>query len=192
MASNGDRLHGSVPDRSPTALLVLDMFSDFDFAHGARAARLAVPVARRIASLKARLQGRRVPCIYVNDNLGRWRSRFDEVVRHTAASRGAPVAALLRPRTGDYCLLKPKHSAFFATPLDTVLQALGARRLVLTGTTTPQCILFTAMDAYVREYELAVPRDCVVALSQREQRVALYFLQHILGARICESRLLRP
>jgi nicotinamidase-related amidase len=186
-----DRLHGSVPDRAETALLVLDMFSNFAFNDGRRAARLALPVAKRIASLKARLRKRKVPCIYVNDNLGRWRSRFDEVVHCAAASRGGAVAALLQPDERDYCLLKTKHSAFFDTPLDTVLETLGARRLILTGTTTPQCILFTATDAYVREYQLSVPSDCVVALTAQQQRVALYFLRNILAARVCRAGLIR-
>jgi nicotinamidase-related amidase len=191
MVMDDDRLHGSVPDRAETALLVLDMFSNFAFKDGARAARLALPVAKRIASLKARLRKRKVPCIYVNDNLGRWRSRFDEIVQCAAASRGGAVAALLQPDERDYCLLKTKHSAFFDTPLDTVLETLGARRLILTGTTTPQCILFTATDAYVREYQLSVPSDCVVALTRQQQRVALYFLRNILAARVGRAQLIR-
>lgn len=191
MVMDDDRLHGSVPDRAQTALLVLDMFSNFAFKDGTRAAQLALPVAKCIAALKARLRKRNVPCIYVNDNLGRWRSRFDQVVQCAAASRGGRVAALLQPDERDYCLLKTKHSAFFDTPLDTVLEALGVRRLILTGTTTPQCILFTATDAYVREYELSVPSDCVVALTPQQQRVALYFLRNILSARVCRSNLMR-
>lgn len=156
-----DRLHGSVPDRAETALLVLDMFSNFAFKDGTRAAQLALPVAKCIA------------------------------LQCAAASRGGRVAALLQPDERDYCLLKTKHSAFFDTPLDTVLEALGARRLILTGTTTPQCILFTATDAYVREYELSVPSDCVVALTPQQQRVALYFLRNILAARVCRANLMR-
>ncbi len=130
MPATHDRMHGSAPDRARTVMLVLDMFSNFDFEDGARLARLAVPIARRIRDLKARLQGR-VPCIYVNDNLGRWRSDFGAVVRRAESSAGAAVARLLQPHEHDYCLLKPKHSAFFDTPLATLLQALGARRILL-------------------------------------------------------------
>ena len=188
MSPNNDRMHGAVPDRAGTALLVLDMFSDFDFAAGPRLARLAVPVAKRIHTLKARLTRERTPCIYVNDNLGRWRSDFCSVVRRAEDSVGAVVARLLQPQQRDYCLLKPKHSAFFGTPLDTVLETLGARTLILTGTTTPQCILFTATDAYVREYRLVVPSDCVIARTPKQQQLALYFLSAVLGARVCRSR----
>ncbi len=190
MPATHDRMHGSAPDRARTVLLVLDMFSDFDFEDGARLARLAVPVARRIRDLKARLQ-ERVPCIYVNDNLGRWRSDFSAVVRRAGSSAGAAAARLLQPQEEDYCLLKPKHSAFFDTPLATLLEALGARTLILTGTTTPQCILFTATDAYVREYRLVVPSDCVTALTRKQQHLALYFLGSVLGARVCTARSIR-
>ncbi|MBV8783354.1 MAG: cysteine hydrolase [Gammaproteobacteria bacterium] len=191
MSDSRDRMHGSVPDRATSALLVLDMFSDFSFPGGARAARLALPVARRIASLKARLARRKVPCLYVNDNLGRWRSDFPALLRRAAAARGAPLVRLLRPQERDYCILKPKHSGFFDTPLDTILEALRVRRLILCGTMTPQCILFTATDAYVRDYELVVPSDCVLSLTRREQQLALYFLRSVLGARVCRAGALR-
>lgn len=191
MAAKMDRMHGAVPDRAGTVMLVLDMFSDFRFDDGPRLAKLAVPVARRILALKARLTRQGVRCIYVNDNLGRWRSEFSGVVRRAERSLGAPVARLLQPQEQDYCLLKPKHSAFFDTPLETLLEALGARRLILTGTTTPQCILFTATDAYVREYRLIVPSDCVTALTRKQQRLALYFLESVLGARVCRSGSIR-
>ena len=191
MSANNDRMHGAVPDRAGTAMLVLDMFSDFNFEEGPRLARLAIPVAERIRTLKARLTRQKTPCIYVNDNLGRWRSDFCGVVRRAESSAGAAVARLLQPQQRDYCLLKPKHSAFFGTPLDTVLETLGARTLILTGTTTPQCILFTATDAYVREYRLVIPSDCVIASTRRQQELALYFLKAVLGARVCRSRSIR-
>ncbi len=190
MAATDDRMHGSVPDRARTVMLVLDMFSDFAFEDGARLARLAVPIARRIRALKTRLRDS-VTSIYVNDNLGRGRSDFGAVVRRAERSPGAAVARLLQPDARDYCLLKPKHSAFFDTPLATLLETLGARTLILTGTTTPQCILFTATDAYVREYQLVVPSDCVTALTRKQQRLALYFLDSVLGARVCSARSIR-
>jgi len=191
MSTNNDRMHGAVPERAAAAMLVLDMFSDFNFEDGPRLASLAVPVAKRIRTLKARMTREQTPCIYVNDNLGRWRSDFCSVVRRAESSAGAAIARLLQPQQRDYCLLKPKHSAFFGTPLDTVLQTLGARTLILTGTTTPQCILFSATDAYVREYRLIVPSDCVIASTRKQQQLALYFLSAVLGARVCQSRSIR-
>jgi nicotinamidase-related amidase len=91
----------------------------------------------------------------------------------------------------DYFMFKPKHSAFFCTPLESLLGQLGIRRLLLTGITSHQCVLFTAMDAYVREYEISVPRDCVGAGSREETRHALFIAEHALRARVVASPRLR-
>jgi nicotinamidase-related amidase len=177
-------LHGSAPDRSEMAVLVLDLISDFDFPGGAAVRRAALPAARRIRRLVVRARRAGVPVIYVNDNLGRWRSDFGAMVRHCArkGSLGAPIVALVAPAPEDYCILKPKHSGFFATPLATLLEYLGARHLVLTGVSTPQCILFTAVDAYVRDYRLSIPGDCVAARTAAEDRLARRFLRSVLRA----------
>jgi nicotinamidase-related amidase len=177
-------LHGSAPDRSATALLVLDMVSDFRFEGGAAVARAALPAARRIGRLADRARRAGVPVIYVNDNLGRWRSDFPAIVRHCgrAGSRGEAVLAEIEPRRQDYAILKPKHSGFFATPLDTLLEYLGARTLVLTGATMHQCVLFTANDAYVRDYRLWIPADCVASSTRAQTRLASQYFRRVLGA----------
>jgi nicotinamidase-related amidase len=176
--------HGLFPDRSDSILLILDMISDFAFEGGAKAARAALPVARRIARLRGRANAARIPVVYANDALGRWRSDFPSLVRHCerAASRGAAVVKTIAPATGDYCVLKPKHSAFFATPLDTLLQYLGVKRLVLTGVSSHQCVLFTANDAYVRDLELVIPRDCIAARTPSDTRLALRYFESVRGA----------
>jgi nicotinamidase-related amidase len=175
--------HGLVPDRADTALAILDLISDFSFEGGAEIARAALPVARRIARLKARARNARIPVVYINDAIGRWRSDFPGMVRHCKkSSRGRPIVEAIAPEPGDYCILKPKHSGFFATPLETLLEYLGARHLVLTGVSTPQCILFTAVDAYVRDYRLSIPGDCVAARTAAEDRLARRFLRSVLRA----------
>ncbi len=177
-------LHGAAPDTSQTALLILDMISDFEFVGGAKLCRAAIPVAKRIARLKSRAAQAGIPAIYVNDNVGRWRSDFAAVLRHCARpeSRGAPIARLIAPGPNDYCVLKPKHSGFFATALATLLEYLGARRLILTGSTSDQCVLFTANDAYVRDFELQIPRDCLAGDSPAANRLAFRYFRSVLGA----------
>ena len=71
--------------------------------------------------------------------------------------KGAPIVDILAPQPRDYCVLKPKHSGFFATALATLLEYIGVERLVLTGVATHQCVLFTANDAYVRDFKLHIP-----------------------------------
>jgi isochorismate hydrolase len=111
----------------------------------------------------------------VNDNFGKWHSNFDHIVRHCLddSVRGKPFVQQLLPGKEDYFVLKPKHSGFYQTPLEILLKHLGTKRLILTGVSTHSCVLFTAGDAYMRDLELVVPRDCVAACSPDEHEFAL-------------------
>lgn len=175
-------LHGSAPDSCPVALVLVDMINDLEFDEGARLLEPAVEAARRTAALKRRAREVGIPVIYANDNFGRWRSDFRQVTEHVLHDgvRGRPLAEILHPGDDDYFVLKPKHSAFFATTLDTLLAYLGARRLVLCGFATDICVLFTANDAYMRDLALHVPADCVAANTARQSREALEFMERVL------------
>jgi nicotinamidase-related amidase len=122
-------------------------------------------MAHRIAALKSRARQEGVPVLYVNDNFGRWRSDFSAQVDHCLKDgvRGQPIVELLRPDEDDYFVLKPKHSGFFSTTLDTLLEYLEVRAVVLTGIAANICVLFTANDAYMRDLHLAVPSDCMAS-----------------------------
>jgi len=120
----------------------------------------------------------------VNDNFGRWRSDFRALVRHCTgeAVRGRPIAELLRPDETDYLVLKPKHSGFFSTTLDVLLSYLGVRALILGGIAGNICVLFTANDAYMRDFNLFVPRDCIASNDPEENRHALEQMRTVLEA----------
>ena len=184
MPPKNQDLHGNVPDTSPVALVLVDVINDMEFPGGERLAEHALPAAERIAELKRQARGLGVPVIYCNDNFGRWRSDFNEVVDHVLDDgvRGAPVARLLKPDHEDYFVLKPKHSAFYATTLDTLLDYLGARTLVLCGFSGDICVLFTAGDAYMRDFHLHVPADCSASISADENRRALAYMEKNLKA----------
>ena len=180
--------------RRQTALLVLDMVSEFRFPDAEAILRGARRPARAIARLKARARAAKVPVIYVNDTAGKWESDPRSFVQRCLEpeARGRDVVRLIEPDLDrDYFMFKPKHSAFFGTPLESLLGELGIRRLVLTGVTSHQCVLFTAMDAHVREYQLLVPADCVGAGSREETRHALFIAEHALRARVAASARLR-
>jgi nicotinamidase-related amidase len=125
----------------------------------------------------------------VNDNFGRWKSDFRRVVAHCLDDgvRGEEVARILKPDDDDYFVLKPKHSAFFATTLDTLLAYLGASTLILTGIAGNICILFSANDAYMRDFNVIVPADCVVSNTEEENRHALEQMRRVLKADVSES-----
>jgi nicotinamidase-related amidase len=184
MPAKNQDLHGSAPDSASTALLIIDLVSDFEFEDGEQVFRAALPVARSIRRLKERARAAGIPTIYVNDNFGRWRSDFRELVRHCLQDgvRGAEVVRLIEPEPDDYFILKPKHSGFFATALETLLAYIGVDTVILTGVSTHQCVLFTANDAYVRDLHIIVPADCVGAVNEGQTRFALRYFRTVLKA----------
>lgn len=184
--------HGAAPERSSTVLLLVDVINDFDFPRGRSLLRFAVPAARRIVALKQRLRSRKIPAIYVNDNFGRWRSDFKKQVERCVSdeSVGARVARLLLPGENDYFVLKPKHSGFFSTSLDVLLDYLGAKKLIVTGFAGDICVLFTANDAYMRDYELIVPSDCIASETASANRNACRQMKRFLRADVRPSRML--
>jgi len=181
-------------ERSSTVLLILDMLSRFDFPDGLATARAATKIAPRIAKLRERARQARITVIFANDNPGRWRSNSAELLRAVGAadSRGRRVIEMLRPEESDYLVLKPRHSAFYATPLDVILESIGAKTLVLTGVSSHQCVLFTANDAHVRSFELVVPSDCIGAPAAAQTRLALSYLRKALSARVTTRVRWRP
>lgn len=177
-------LHGNAPANAEAALLLIDVINDFDFPEADRTLEYALPMARKIATLKENCRAAGVPVIYVNDNWGIWRSDFSAVLRHCleAGSKGKQIAAWLKPTEDDYFVLKPKHSGFFSTTLGTLLEYLQCHTLILTGVAGNICVLFTANDAYMRDYSLVVPRDCVASNSLEENDYALDQMSRILKA----------
>jgi len=188
MASTGQRLKGR-DGTARTALLLIDFINDLDFEHGERLAPQALAAARATAALRARAYEAGVPVIYVNDNFGRWQSRFDQAVRHCrrTGGRGRQIARLLAPRTQDYFVLKPMHSGFYLTPLSLLLEHLGVRRLILTGLLADSCVLFTAHDAYLHRYRITVPPDCVASIEPAHAEQALEHMRRNLKALIKPS-----
>ena len=179
-----DDLHGNAPDRSTAALLIVDMINDLDFPGNEELLQQAKALGRRVAQLKRRCRDANIPAIYINDNHGKWRSEFAGVVRHAMsdASLGRTMVQQVLPEEQDYLVLKPKHSIFYATPLNTLLEHIGAESLILAGLSTNSCILLSASDAYVRDYWLYIPSDCVAGQSQQEHRATLNLMEQNFSA----------
>ncbi len=184
MPALNENLHGNVPDTADAALVLIDVINDLEFPEGDGLLRYARPMAERIAALKRRAKGAGLPAIYVNDNFGRWQSDFNKQVDHCLNDRvrGRPLAELLRPDEDDYFVLKPKHSGFFSTTLDILLDYLQVESLILTGLSANICVLFTANDAYMRDFRLFVPRDCVASNTEELNRGALEQMHLVLKA----------
>jgi nicotinamidase-related amidase len=172
-----------------TALLLIDVINDLAFEGSDALVAQAEPMATRLAALKRRAAVAGVPAIYINDNFGQWRSDFRQTVAHCTkrTSPGRLVSRRLRPTSQDYFVLKPKHSAFFDTTLDTLLKALRIRRVLLTGIAGNICVLFTANDAYMRELRIYAPSDCIVSNTPTDNQQALQQIETVLKGNLTTS-----
>jgi nicotinamidase-related amidase len=178
--ASGTRRTQATP--SGAALVLIDVINGFDFPGSGPLVRAAKRVAPAIETLAQRARAARVPVIYVNDNFGRWRSDFRATVRECARPErhGHEVSERLRPQEGDYFVLKPQHSGFYSTALELLLDHLHAHTLVLTGFATNLCVVFTANDAHMRGFNVAVPRDCTASNTLALTRSALLHVEKAL------------
>jgi nicotinamidase-related amidase len=189
MSKQSPDLHGNAPDESKVALLLLDVINDLEFDGGELLEPHALAAAPKIKELKQQAKLAGIPVIYVNDNFGRWRSDFKKLIAHVIddETRGRKIAELLKPDDDDYFVLKLKHSGFFSTSLDLLLRHLGSKTLILVGWAGDICVLFTASDAHMREYNLIVPRDCVASQDPDENERVLKLMRRVHEANISPS-----
>jgi nicotinamidase-related amidase len=177
-------LHGNVPDQASSCLLIIDMINPLTFEGAEQMLPAVSAAAERIALLKKRIKAGRLPVLYVNDNFGKWQSDFRKLVHRCleGSCRGKAITQLLHPEDDDYFVLKPKHSGFYGTPLELLLQFLGAKQLICTGIAGNSCVLHTAADAHMRDFDLIVPADCIASASSEENRMALQQMNRMLKA----------
>ncbi|GGB39054.1 isochorismatase [Sphingomonas metalli] len=172
------------PAAGGTALVIIDMINRLDFEDAPDIIAAAEEAAQAIRRLRDAADACGVPAIYVNDNGGKWHSDRSALIEEV---RGAnPVARrivdLLAPREQDYFVIKPQFSGFYATNLPVLLPRLGASRLILTGIAADICVLFTAADAHMREYDLWVPPEGVASFDARRTNWALEIMAKSMAA----------
>jgi len=167
---------------SERVLLLVDFINPMNFPGGEQIGAPAVQAARATAGLKEQLAQQGVATIYANDNYGVWQSDFHSLVSACLGMEGPPgeIARLLYPQAQDLTILKPRHSAFFASPLDLLLKEMQAQELIICGLATDICVQLTAMDAFLREYRIWVPGDCNAAESQEAKDNAMAYMASIL------------
>ena len=176
-------------EESAVALILIDVINAFDFPGSQGLVEGAGRAAPKILALRERAHSAGIPVIYVNDNFGQWRSDFRATVNACSAAEqpGHLVTRQLVPADQDYFVLKPRHSAFFGTALELLLDRIKARKLILVGFATNICVLFTANDAHMRGYEVVVPADCTASNSEDLTRQALEQMRLVANARTPES-----
>lgn len=165
-------------------MLLIDLINDFAFEDGDQIYAQLLPRVEAITTLKKKAKRARIPVVYINDNFGKWQSDFRKLLEH-CLQEGVKSKALvekLQPEEQDYFVLKPKHSAFYSTSLDVLLDYLKAKTLIMAGITGNICVLFTANDAFMRDFNLIIPCDCVASGSEEENNYALEQMRKLLKA----------
>lgn len=164
------------------ALLLVDLFNRFDFEGGAALARHTLRILPALRRLRDGFDARGLPVIHANDNFLDWSASFADLVAACRAAGGAAaeVAEALLPARHHCYLLKPRHSAFLATPLPLMLHDLGADGVVIGGIAADSCVLATAQDAKMRGLPLRVPADATAAISPSRKAAAMQVLRSSL------------
>lgn len=176
------------PCGTATALLVIDMLNDYDHEDGEQLKATARNVVPVIAGLIDRARESDVDVIHVNDNHARWEvdraTLVDDLKRLPDADE---MIEPMLPAPGAPFLFKARHSGFFASGLGYLLERRGIERLILTGQVTEQCILYTALDAYVRHFEVIVPRDAVACIDSELADAALKMMERNMRATVLDA-----
>jgi nicotinamidase-related amidase len=171
----------------PSALVVIDMLSSYDFPDADQLVPSAREVVPRIKALVERATAEGVPVVYVNDNYGDWNSSADELLQAGLDGKHPELVEPLAPPEEASFVIKARHTIFYGTPLEHLLQQEGIDRLVLTGQVTEQCVLYSALDAYVRGIAVAVPPDAVAHIHEDLADAALRMMERNMDADVAPS-----
>lgn len=172
---------------STKALLIIDMINHFHFEHGNQLLKHTNEILNPLLQLKQTAKAANIPIIYINDHYNLWQADFQKIIEVCRTKDNCNLIDKIAPTNDDYFLIKPKHSAFFGTSLNTLLAHLQVKELILTGIAGNICVLFTANDAYMREFTLYCPQDCIASVDINDNKYALTMMQNVLKANISSS-----
>ena len=171
-----------------TALVVIDMLNPYDHDDADDLAASAETAVDPIRGLIEQARENDVEIVYVNDNYGDWNSSADELAQRALDGRRPDLVEPLLPPDDTSFVIKARHTIFYGTPLEYLLFQKEIGRLILTGQVTEQCILYSALDAYVRHFEVSVPRDAVAHIHEDLADAALTMMERNMDAEICDAR----
>jgi nicotinamidase-related amidase len=169
-------------ERAPSALVVIDMITTYDFPDADAVARHAPAAVENIARLLDRARDEGIEVIYVNDNHGDWNSSREELLEKAMEGKHPELIEPIAPKEGDAFVIKARHSIFYSTPLEYLLATQGLGRVVMTGQVTEQCVLYSALDAYVRNFRVAVVRDALAHIDDELAKAALLMMERNMNA----------
>ncbi|WP_405098172.1 isochorismatase family cysteine hydrolase [Oceanobacillus sp. FSL H7-0719] len=167
-----------------TAVVFIDLINDFNFPGGDKLLKNTKKILPNIIKLKEYATANNLPVIYVNDHYGLWQADFNKIISKCTNKNSKEIIDQIKPADNDYFLIKPQHSAFFQTPLHSLLTELNRYELILAGIAGDICILFTAKDAYMYQMDLHIPRNCMASEEEDNNDYALYLMQSVMKANI--------
>ena len=174
-------------DKTNKALLIIDIINHFQFDHGSHLLKQSLQFLPSLLQLKMRAKEKQMPIIYINDHYNLWQADFKKIISYCTTEQNEDFLTQIKPNEDDYFLIKPKHSAFYGTALNTLLFQLHINHLIITGIAGNICVLFTANDAYMRDYRLSCPRDCIASVNEQDNLYALTMMKNVLDADTIES-----
>jgi nicotinamidase-related amidase len=174
-------------DGGATALLVVDMLNPYEHPQADRLAERVGETLPGIRTLLRRAADEQTPVVYVNDNYGDWNSSSEELAKQAMDGAHPELVEPVLPGEGQSLVVKARHSTFYETPLEYLLDQLGVSRLVFSGQVTEQCILYSALDAYVRHFDVVVAIDAVAAIYDDLGDAALQMMERNMGAELVRA-----
>ena len=170
-----------------TALIVTDMINSYDHEDADKLVPSVEKALPKMVELIKRADDEDVLTIYVNDNFGAWRSSREELLETALSGRYRHLVEPVAPAGDALFVVKARHSIFFQTPLEYLLGQEDVERVVLVGQVTEQCILYSALDAYIRHLDVVVPRDAVAHIHDHLAEASLELMELNMDADVCAA-----
>ena len=176
------------------AALIIDMQEDF-FAHERLVQRRA-KLSRGVNELVAICRRNGVDVIWVkqefspdlSDAMLEARRKSIRVV--ISGTPGASILSELDFRPSDHLVVKKRYSAFFGTKLDELLATLGTTTLIVAGINTHACVRMAVVDAYQRDYEVILARECIESYDAEHHDVSWRYMDGKLGRAMGNEQIL--
>jgi nicotinamidase-related amidase len=169
---------------SRSALVVVDMINSYEHPDAEELTKSVEQALPNMVSLVERAADEDVLTIYVNDNFGAWTSNRDDLVEEALKSKHRSLVEPIAPKADTLFVVKARHSVFYETPLEYLLRQEEVDRIVLAGQVTEQCILYSALDGYIRHFEVAVPADATAHIHEELAKAALKMMEINMSAEI--------
>ncbi|WP_067730483.1 isochorismatase family cysteine hydrolase [Oceanobacillus damuensis] len=167
-----------------TAVVFVDIINDFKFDGGEDLYQNTKKILPNLIKLRQYAKDNGLPIIYVNDHYQLWQADFSKIIEKCKNEKSRDIIEPLTPDDRDYFLIKPQHSAFFQTPLQSLLTELERTHLIMAGIAGDICILFSAQDAYMNKFNVRIPENCMASELKENNDYALYLMHSVMNADI--------